>query len=121
MTDQKKQPQPITMEPISHRSYFMGALDQPIFVEVRGVDGLGNLLQFIHNAKAEGFYDRGLTCFRLTVGLPMDGQAGNCPAVASLESVKKKDGRILARLHLLQIERWDGLIYTREGEEGGTA
>ena len=122
MSTEKKQPTPITMNPLGHRAHFLDALDGPILVPVRGVDGLGALLRFINGNRAEGFYDQGLTCFRLKTGIPVAGCFESCPSVASLISVSKKDGEIFARLRLLQVERGDGMIYTKHGDgEGGLA
>ena len=122
MNEKNKQPTPITMNPIAHRAHFLDALDRPILVPVRGVEGLGALLRFIGKNRAEGFYDRGLTCFHLNTGIPVAGVFGNCPSVASLISVSKKGGEIFARLRLLQVERADGSIYTQDGDgEGGQA
>jgi hypothetical protein len=116
---EKKQPQPITMEPIAHRAHFVDRLTDPLFVQVLGVDGLGNLLRFIDNNRTTDFAGKGLTCFRLTVGIPIAGEMNQCLGVAVLESVKKKDGIVFARIRLIQVMGPGGELFKMS--EGGIA
>ena len=95
------------------------AMDRLLEVRCRGPETLADLLRYMYQNKRVDFFDQGRLCFDLKTGIPVDGKFQECPSVASLWSVKKKDGQITALVRLLVVTTQDGRSYTRDGMTQG--